>query len=205
MLAHATNNQKEDAHHWEYFEFASRRAHGNNMDARRDFFLVDVIRKRRHGFIKAMIMNRWRARMKDILKKHVLMFSIILMSALTMISCDKTTDHSSSAMHLSVCLPEIGPGHLPTQFSLDVPCFRDSSGDTLVFGFELAQNSYATLVVYDNSNNVVTTIVDENFNAGTYFPIWINPKIDEVYGVALTAKGQTTGATYSKEYWFYSR
>ena len=26
-------------------EFASRRAHGNNVDARRDFFLADVMRQ----------------------------------------------------------------------------------------------------------------------------------------------------------------
>jgi len=29
-------------------EFASRRAHRNNMDARRDFFLADVRRNGRH-------------------------------------------------------------------------------------------------------------------------------------------------------------
>ena len=40
----AANNEKKDAHHWIYIEFASRRAHGNGIDARRDFFLVDVSR-----------------------------------------------------------------------------------------------------------------------------------------------------------------
>ncbi len=39
------NNEKKDAHHWVYIEFASRRAHRNNMDARRGFFLVNVIGK----------------------------------------------------------------------------------------------------------------------------------------------------------------
>ena len=39
----AYNKEKKDAHHWIYIEFASRRAHANNVDARRDFFLADVI------------------------------------------------------------------------------------------------------------------------------------------------------------------
>ena len=49
--ATAANNQKEDAHHWIYVEFASRRAHRNNVDARRDFFLVDVIRHCAKSFL----------------------------------------------------------------------------------------------------------------------------------------------------------
>ncbi len=40
--ARTPNNEKKDAHHWIYIEFASRRAHGNNVEARRDFFLVNV-------------------------------------------------------------------------------------------------------------------------------------------------------------------
>ena len=40
----SANNQKEDAHYGTRIEFASRRAHRNNVDARRDFFLVDVSR-----------------------------------------------------------------------------------------------------------------------------------------------------------------
>ena len=43
----AYNNEKKDAHHEIYIEFASRRAHRNNVDARRDFFLVDVMRHAR--------------------------------------------------------------------------------------------------------------------------------------------------------------
>ena len=39
----AANNEEKDAHHWIYIEFASRRAHRNNMDARRDFFVAEVI------------------------------------------------------------------------------------------------------------------------------------------------------------------
>ena len=42
--APAANSQKKDAHHWIYFEFASRRAHGESVDARRDFFLASVSR-----------------------------------------------------------------------------------------------------------------------------------------------------------------
>ena len=43
----AYNNEKKDAHHWIYVEFVSRRAHRKSVDARRDFFLVDVICNRR--------------------------------------------------------------------------------------------------------------------------------------------------------------
>jgi len=137
--------------------------------------------------------------------KYLMTFVLISSSAFVFTSCDKATDQSSSAKHLSTCVPEIGPGYLPKQTSLDVPCFRDSTGDTVVFKFELAYNSYVTLVVNDNNNDVVTTVVDENFNTGIYYPIWVNPKIDEAYGVALTAKAKSTGTTYSQKYWFFSR
>ena len=94
---------------------------------------------------------------------------------------------------------------MPTQPSLDVPCFLDSASDTLVFGFEVAQKSSASLIVYDNNDRVVAAIPNDTLNAGHYFPIWINPQKDEVYGIMLTSKALATGATYSKVYWFFSR
>jgi hypothetical protein len=51
----AANSQKEAAHHWTYMEFASRRAHGKNMDARRDFFLADVEQNASHKLDGVMI------------------------------------------------------------------------------------------------------------------------------------------------------
>jgi hypothetical protein len=43
------NSQKEDAHHGVCIEFAARRAHGNNMDVRCDFFLVYISRNAPRG------------------------------------------------------------------------------------------------------------------------------------------------------------
>ncbi len=49
--ATADNNEKKDTHYWIYIEFASRRAHGNSVDVRRDFFLLDVIRNAQLKFL----------------------------------------------------------------------------------------------------------------------------------------------------------
>lgn len=52
--ATSSNSQKEDSYHWVYVEFASRRAHRNNVDAQHNFFLVDV-RCWRFNFCKLKI------------------------------------------------------------------------------------------------------------------------------------------------------
>ena len=87
----ADNNEKKDAHHWIYIEFASRRARGNNVDARRNFFLVDVSRN----------VSNIGGKMKSCIMIVLSLFTLMVQS------CGESKEDVSSRAQLSAVLRQI--------------------------------------------------------------------------------------------------